>query len=71
MECPSPNWMSQQTRSQACTGLIGTENARHGADSVGLLVAVSLTPGTEFSLLLDAESGSRPALNLTQLKVCF
>lgn len=57
--------MSQQTHSQACTGVIGTEDARHGADSVELLVAVSPTPGTEFSRLLDAESGSCPPLNLT------
>ena len=65
MECPSASWMSQQTRSQACTGVIGTEGARHGADRVGLLVAVYPTPGTEFGRLLDAESGSCPTLNLT------
>lgn len=45
--------MSQQTRSQACTGVIGTEDARHGADGVGLLVAVSPTPGTVGSWMLS------------------
>ena len=55
--------MLQQTHSQACTGLIGTEDARHGTDSVGLLVAVSLTPGTE--------SGSRPPFEFNTAQGVF